>query len=476
MSQLFSIFAIAMACLLSGSTAELLKGDPSRQLSLPMDQNLIGFLAGFSPPSGDPQALPSAGEEKLLRLGQFCWKIPTNTIYEYVVSFAPTTITHFVIFDVPYNFNPYPYPWNVGGVETGEFDDWAQFSQILNNSISFSIQTDNGVNYWDVWNEPQFIHYGPEDQPRILETLKRGYLGIHRFPGQRMIAPTTVGFSSVLMETIADFSVTNEMVFDAWSWHEFNRPEEIPLHVQEMHSILAARPGLLSPTPKIIIDEYANQEQHLIPGFAVGFFYYMELAGVDYASRACWSGYFTSDDSQSDCWKGVNGMFLEDNQTPQALYWTFLRYAQLRSLPLRFQITSSDPNGTVAMGGIDYETGTLRLLLGRFVNQWGNLPAQPVPVTIKMGPFLPSFFPVNPLQIELISDSRSIGSLYGSASALIQPILIPSDEYEVNVDEATKIVSITLPSCADGAAISVVISPSIPIFTSSASQLSFGLF
>ena len=97
----------------------------------------------------------------------------------------------------------------------------------------------------------------------------------------------------------------------------------------------------------MIIDEYAPAAQHHLPGFAVGWFYYLEKSGVLSVSRACWNVMDSVNGIWDDCWDGLDGLFMKDNLTPQALYWVFNRYAQM--LGRKLTSTSSASNDVVAL-------------------------------------------------------------------------------------------------------------------------------
>ncbi|MBC7941201.1 MAG: hypothetical protein H7Z19_15845 [Chitinophagaceae bacterium] len=102
----------------------------------------------------------------------------------------------------------------------------------------------------------------------------------------------------------------------------------------------------------------------------MAWFHYLEKAGVRHAVRACWNVTDPANGLWSNCWNGLNGLFMKDNRTPQALYWVFERYAQMLGRTLA--TTSTTPGDVVALARNTSSdaaaAGTTKVLIGRFVS------------------------------------------------------------------------------------------------------------
>jgi hypothetical protein len=89
-------------------------------------------------------------------------------------------------------------------------------------------------------------------------------------------------------------------------------------------------------------------------------------AGVDWASRACWSVY--SGDAPpysywSDCWSGLDGMFMNDGSTPQIVYWIHEAVVRMQS-GVRLPTTSPAIRTNVLAARLDADE-EIRILVGR---------------------------------------------------------------------------------------------------------------
>jgi hypothetical protein len=158
---------------------------------------------------------------------------------------------------------------------------------------------------------------------------------------------------------------------DAVSWHENDSaniggyfPEEIPEHAQIIRNGIEAIFGA-DYQPPLHINEYAGSRVHLSPGWNVGYIYYLLESEVDGAMRSCWtvlSGQVS--EMWSDCWDGLNGMFMNDALTPTHAYWVYRHYADMVG-GQRLLTASTSPRTTVVAGRDDGEE-ILRVLLGRY--------------------------------------------------------------------------------------------------------------
>lgn len=329
---------------------------------------LIGFVHGIAAPSGADYDFPEDTKTRIAALKPSLWKVSDSRHFLKAKSFGAQIM--YASSDEYFNYQPIYYPWNSTGTSSGIFDNWANFNANAVAILQQSLTQNQPIDYWGVINEPQFVQYSSIDQQRLLTTFNHGY---HNFKDghaeQKVVAPTTIGYTRVVMEPLLDYAVANNLYFDAIDWHELGtRPEDVVTHADDLRALLAARPSL--GTPPIIIDEYASAEQHLLPGFNVAWFYYLEKAGVNRAARACWNVTDATSGGWSNCWDGLNGLFMKDNYTPQAVYWVHERYAQM--LGRKLESISTVPNDVVALArstaAESVTLGEIKVLVGRFVN------------------------------------------------------------------------------------------------------------
>lgn len=397
---------------------------------------LIGFVHGIAAPSGPDEDFPAATQEKIAALAPGFWKVSDARHYKKARSFNADVM--YASSDEFFDYAPLYYPWNEGGTAAGTFDDWVSFDANEHAVLQVSLSQGQPVSYWGILNEPQIIKYSPKDQARIVQTFGHGY---HDFkdghPEQRVTAPTTIGYSSTVMAALLDYAQSNGLVFDAYDWHELGtRPEDVVAHVADLRSLLQSRPSLGN--PPVIIDEYASPEEHLLPGFAVAWFYYLEEAGVLRASRACWDVTDSQSGQWSDCWNGLDGLFMKDNITPQALYWVFERYSSMKDVRLTTATTA--PGDVVALARSGGTGGELRILAGRFVANLTAPAAAPKNVEIRVEHLSPPSGCVS-VRIERIPYDGPDQAATPVAQPLMQPETVR--EYSAALQDGALIVDLT---------------------------------
>lgn len=216
------------------------------------------------------------------------------------------------------------------------------------------------VDQLDVMNEPNGSFYVSD------ATLLRLYRVAHdliraKLPGVRIVGPSTSGFPEPFAGVLGALA-ESDVHLDRLSWHEFGMPEDIPAHVAAARtaiaSVYADRPAL---APRgIEINEVASGQHHLIPGWQLGFRYYLDLASVDATVHACWA---PSAGGPSECAGALDGLFLPDGHTPQPSYWVDRMVASQTGV--RIPATSPDPH-LVVLASRDDDAQQLRLLVGRY--------------------------------------------------------------------------------------------------------------
>jgi hypothetical protein len=268
------------------------------------------------------------------------------------------------------------------------WEDWGRYEKEIKFIVNKASESEMKIDYWDVWSEPDHKAYWPGTCEQLLELFKRTYRVIREAdPKAKIVGPSISNpksrgpcpkpFLNHFLEYLAD----QNLRFDAISWHEFDFPEEIPEHVESIRNVMKAHPSL--GTPEIHINELSGPADHLIPAWAVGWLYYLEKANVDWASRGCWEIKERSS-RWSDCQAGLNGLFLKDNNTPQAVYWVFRAYAEMTGN--RLKSTGSVPR-LVALASRDEPTKEIRVLIGRYDVKERRGPFADVEVEIQNYPY-----------------------------------------------------------------------------------------
>lgn len=295
--------------------------------------------------------------------------------YDDVKKFNPkTTLVINDLFMIAFNIpsQTLSQPW------TNNWNEWDTIVYILANG---SVQNNKPIDYWDVWGEPDNFWSGNYSQ--WIEMYRRTDSILHQvIPTAKMTGPEfgfgACDFSVVpILQFLDNLHAVNSKV-DGVSWHEFCLPQSVPLHVQELRDSLLSRPWASNLT--IHIPEYAGPSNHRIPGWNVGWLYYLEKAKVDWASHGCWD---VSDgvNSWSDCQFGLNSLFMKDGTTPQANYWVHRAYAELLDKRLE---TNSNTSQSVALASSSDLTEEMKIIVGRYDNPQLGSHNSPSNVQIKI--------------------------------------------------------------------------------------------
>lgn len=217
------------------------------------------------------------------------------------------------------------------------------------------------VDEFDFFSEPDVFWHGLSGPEQFFELFQVAHDIVRRHrPLARIVGPSVSKAPADGFAAFFEFLATRGLRLDAVAWHEFERPEAVAGHVaavrQAIAKVYAARPELAP--AEIHINEYAPPQAHLIPGWTVAWLAEFERAGVDAVARACWN----LGAGWSDCDRGLNGLLLADQKTPQPLYWVHWNYARLS--PSRVTATTNT-QGLSTIASHDGSRSELLLLLGR---------------------------------------------------------------------------------------------------------------
>ncbi|OGZ07050.1 MAG: hypothetical protein A3D65_00140 [Candidatus Lloydbacteria bacterium RIFCSPHIGHO2_02_FULL_50_13] len=431
---------------------------------------LQGFIHGITYQIGTNY---SSTIEKIDALKPQNWRISNfiNDVYEFVVTEANYpgrfgTKIVFVVDDAFINskndsfviLDPSCPPANSTDNCFATFDEmkteWANFIDLMMQPV---ITQQSVTHYFDIFNEPEPGTSGKMrglSSEQFLELFRLAHNGIRVYGMPvKIVAPSIADYDKVALEGFLTYVINNNLRLDALSWHEFNwsglnttSPEVVPVHVNEMRQFFSEHPQLCNPAcPEIHINEYAG-ENHFVPGWAVGWLYYLGLGqtNVDVANRACWDVWNGTKD-WSNCWAGINGMLMDDNVTPQAIYWVHKFYADLLgSIQLK---TTSTHAKTVAIAGKINSENTLGVMVGRYGGVAGG--AANVNVVISKYPYTTTGSKKVKVQLWRVPKPTL------SAEPLLSPIELPART--ISITEGT--VSFSMLNFVDGDAYLIVIKP-----------------
>ena len=360
------------------------------------------------------------------------------------------TDAFFAIYGSPVVVNPGCNPSN-GPACIRSFDElkaiWASFIETYMVTISAQgILVDD----FDVFNEPD-LNWQGISAVQFYELFKIAHdiIRTHR-PTARIVGPSTSGVSSDGFRAFFDYAVAHELRLDAVSWHEFGRPRNVGVHVTSVRNAMdgayVSRPDLKP--GEVQINEYAPPQSHLIPGWTVAWLAEFEHAGIDAAARACWNS-----GGLSECERGLDGVLLFDQITPQPLYWVHWAYAHM---PSTRKLVSA-PSGLAAIASMDDLSGEVRLLVGREScgatglfcvrdanDELSSFAAIDVPIRV-LG--LGTATSVTVTRTRIPGSSQPLG--------LATPESLPAETLPVDAG----IVQLVLPMFEDGGAFIVVITP-----------------
>ena len=331
--------------------------------------------------------------------------------------------------------------------------NWNAYENKVKSIVQYS-KDNSPVDYFDIWSEPDHLWSGTSDQ--FFEMIKRTHNIIRDIdPNAKIVGPSASYYNEAGYAQFLDFLVANNLHFDAISWHEFYLPENIPIHVSSAKAMIDNRS--LGPM-EIQINEFSSGQRHLIPGWTMGWIYYLDEAKVDWASKACWEREIGDRNQTSECIKGLNGIFAEDEITPHAIYWVHKFYAEMKGSKL--EVSTNNPK-IVALASKDDVNKEIQVLIGRYscgqANAWCTFSNRAVPDD-----------PLSPINLEVAindypysSDENSINATvekipfsYGSVP-LYQPVR--SEVNNLVLERNNAIIS--LANFGDGEVIKIIIKP-----------------
>ena len=343
---------------------------------------MLGFLHGLDHKSFEKK---NYSPGLIARLKPKFWRIGVNSAlsnYRVAKAIDPDIKITMVISDV------YADILKGGYKNVRPWEDWGRYEKEIKFIVDKAAEAEMRIDYWDIWSEPDHKSYWPGTCEQLFEMFKRTYQVIRAVdPKAKIVGPSISNpkgrgpCSKPLLVHFLEYLASQNLRFDAISWHEFDFPEEILEHVEAIRNVIKEHPSL--GTPEIHINELSGPADHLIPGWAVGWLYYLEKANVDWATRGCWD-IKERDTRWSGCQAGLNGLLLKDNNTPQAVYWVFRAYAEMTGK--RLKSVSSTPR-LVVLSSKDDPAKEVRVLVGRYDVKERKGPFADIEVEIQNYPY-----------------------------------------------------------------------------------------
>lgn len=276
------------------------------------------------------------------------------------------------------------YAFSEGGYPVANpWDDWAGYEAFIRAYIEFyrAEFPDNLPEFYDIWNEPDHSFFWHGTYEQALELYARAHALIKDIDSTaKTVGPSISWFRPGLpgIPGIIDFLVDLDSIygvrFDAIAWHENGgafaggpRPENLYFNALWLRDTIEA---LFPPeyTPEYHVNEFNGTQEHLSPGFSAGYLFYIEAAQIDAAMRACWNIYSvdstTGPYAWTDCWAGLNGMFMRDGTTPLATFWVHHAYAQMEGDQVL--ATNISTWQTTCLASLNDSTESINMLIGRY--------------------------------------------------------------------------------------------------------------
>lgn len=227
------------------------------------------------------------------------------------------------------------------------------------------------VAYYDLLSEPELGAF-LDASGRTIPGSQLGALFVDAFravkrrqPDARIVGPSTAIWSPAMLRAVVDIAATQGLSLDALSWHELGAPqgnevsvmpEEVPAHVEATRAIVREGMHCGERCPEVHINEYQLERDYYVPGQAAGWLFYLSMAKVDLASRACW-------DAPDSCFRSFNGLLDASDRRPTNLYHVYRSYAEMTGHLVE---AASTDTRDVALAAFDAPGARLRILAGRY--------------------------------------------------------------------------------------------------------------
>jgi|GEM_PF-3729868 len=338
-------------------------------------------------------------------------------------------------------------------------DNYAVYRKYVTDVMHGIAEHKMPVDYLEWWNEPDRQERFGTDQ-QMFETFKVFHDTVRSInPNQKIEAPAATFLDQSFLLSFLDYAAANNLRLDALSWHEWD-PSSIAKDVQMVKTWFAKNSRYCSPKcPEIHINEFNSIQHYFIPGYQAAYLANFENSNVDWGGTpACFAIGLPGRGNMNTCYSAYNGFFMEDNETPQALYWVRRAYAEMQNTP-KLLVQSSSERTTVMASKSDIDK-TLRVLVGRYScgknGKWclssgtfdsNEQKAPSLPVTLSI-----ANYPYGGTSVQAHISRIPNESIPG-------PLLQPVDMGTMTLSVINSKITYTIPQYQDGDVYSIVLTP-----------------
>jgi hypothetical protein len=264
------------------------------------------------------------------------------------------------------------------------------------------------------------------------------------------------------LSTFIDYVKSNNLHFDAISWHELttnsceqgfvSSPAVIDTHVARARQLLD-NAGLSN--MQIHVNEYGPRIYTLNPGWTAGIIAHLESSNVDVANHSCWD---VNNDgpSYSSCLSGqwgaadedaADGLFFRDGWSKRSTYWVHQRYGNMTGT--RTSAVSADAQGLSAFAT---RSGSQhKVLVARHVGCHNSVDPN-CPVTLP-----PAATAAGEVRVKVSTAASTIAVKVERIPDVTGPMTAPTVDFNGTYAVVAGVVTIPLAAIADGDAFAITV-------------------
>lgn len=352
---------------------------------------------------------------------------------------------------------------NPDGSKATPWSNWAAYASWVRSTVTSIMASGRQVDYWEVYSEPGWhaqysaADFANETPADLLKQFQVAYNAIKSVdPSAAIVGPSTGQWSLTPMPrsginngfdlgTFLRFAAANNLKLAAVAWHDNSlSPAQVVADAKATWSLIRSLPGLGD--PKMFLDEYGSLVTQLIPGWDVGYLAAITDAGIASGVRSCW--FVCSHPS-------LDGLLTSDGQSPTGAYYLRAKYAEMSGQMMSASTTDASVQ---ALGSVDSSKRQIVALIGRSRGCAGSESCNPA--YSPSGPSSATSVRVN-VVVPWTSSAPGVHLSYQPFQAGGGGSFIPATPSGLTVQpegSGGELVSFAIPSFADGAAYSVVVS------------------
>ncbi len=248
--------------------------------------------------------------------------------------------------------------------ETGKwpYEDWTAWEAWCADLA----ETWGNLVIYDVWNEPNLDDYWAGSEAQYHEAYKRAHGAIlATAPSAKLSGPSRSSWSSAAMVRFLNYCVANSLKCHYLQWHEFtNDPRTVEDNLNHARTNWQENAAYSSVgIEALLIGESVSRTKVYLPGFRLGFFYYMEKGGAAGACNSCWNA--ASGHICDDCEvQSLSGLMTPDKRL-RTNYYVFNDYKK----GVAYRVAGgTDDERVVALPSrrLDFSADRAQVLVGYF--------------------------------------------------------------------------------------------------------------